>query len=308
MRLVSGIRGFTLTEILISISIAALVFTAASLLFQSIGANNKRLSTIVDFPIGTVAANNFFGLAVSEISVYSAPNYGRAAFAEEMRELFWDDVGSAVAVHCLARNSLNTVRPTSIPFPASPNPTRLDTAESFRQHLASEFPSASTIFLPYRNVPVASNGSIFIMGSSGSETDIDMISIYEIDFLTSGNPAGTYATVRRYVDGDLTNYYDAFYPSGSGTLFQPLFVGFERRSRLAFTEVPGSHVSPDDWPDRFKVAREKPFYMMWWPDPAAISLESPSTWSGASSDPRSEYAHMGERTSFMFTIPMFPAL
>ncbi len=301
-------RAFTLTEIIVAVSIAALIFSAASLLFQSIGANSKRLSTIVTFPIGTVAANNFFGLAVSEISVYSAPNYGRAAFAEEMREIFWDDVGAATAVHCLARNSLNTVRPATIPFPASPNPEILDTAEAFRQHLVAEFPSASTIFLPYRNVPISSNGSVFVTGPSASATGIDMIAIYEIDFLTSGNPAGTYAAVRRYVDGALTNYYDAFYPQGTGTLFQPLYVAFERRTRLAFSEGPGSHTTPEDWPDRFKVARERPFYMMWWPDPAEILLESQNTWTGASSDPRSEYGHMAGRTSYMFTVPMFPAL
>ena len=302
-------RAFTLTEIIVSVSITALVFSAASLLFQSVSANSNRLSTIVDFPLGTVAASNFFGLAVNEISVYSAPNYGRAAFAEEMREIFWDDVGTATAVHCLARNSLNTVRPAVIPFSASPNSERLDTPEAFRQHLVTQFSSASTIFLPaYRNVPVASNGSVFIMGSSASETEIDMISVYEIDFLTSGNPAGTYAAVRRYVDGILTNYYDAFFPQSTGALFQPLFVAFERRNRIALAEGSAAgHSSPDDWPDRFKVARERPFYMMWWPDPGAVALEAPvTTWGGGDADPRSEYFHMAARTSFMFTVPMFP--
>lgn len=304
---------FTLTEILVSLSIAAMVISAASLLFQSIGANSKRLAAIVPFPIGTVAANNFFGLTASEISVYSAPNYGRASSAELLREVFWDDVGTATAVHCLARNSINTVRPASIPFPPAPNPVRLDTAEAFRLHLITEFPSASTIFLPYRNVPVATNGSIFIMGRSASETDIDMIAVYEIDFLSSGNPAGKYATVRRYEDGDLTDYYDAFFPDplepvAGAEPFQPLFVAFERRSRLGLTEVPGSHSAPDDWPDRFKVARERPFYMIWWPDPSVPLLEPATGWTGASSDPRSEYGHMAGRTSFMFTVPMFPAL
>ncbi len=300
--------GFTLTEILVAVSIATLVFSAASLMFQAIGANSKRLSTIVEFPIGTVAADNFYGLAASEISVYSAPNYGRSAFAEEMRELFWDDVGAATAVHCLARNALNTVRPATIPFPASPNAVRLDTPESFRQHFVSEFPAAASIFAAYRNVPATTNGSIFVLGPSASETDIDVISVYEMDFLTSGSPAGTYASVRRYVDGALTNYYDAFYPQGSGTLFRPLFIAFERRTRLAFSEVPGTHADPDDWPDRFKVARERPFYFMWWPDPATPFLESDTVWVGSDTDPRSEYAHMGGRTSFMFTVPMFPAL
>lgn len=299
-----GQGGFTLTEILVAASISALVFSAASLLFQSIGANGKRLSTIVTVPIGSVAAGNFYGLTASEINVYSAPNYGRGAFAEEMRELFWEDVGTATAVHCLARDALNTVRPLTIPFPPSPNPARLDTPEAFRQHFVSEFPAAATIFIPYRVVPASNNGTVFILGPSASETEIDVISIFEIDFVVTGDPLGTYASVRRYVDGDLTNYYDAFFPQGSGTLFRPLFVAFERRNRLAYTEVPPGVPS---WPDRFKRAKEMPFYFLWWPDPADASLESPALATYAPSDPRFDYGHMAGRTTYMFTVPMFPS-
>ena len=191
----SSRRGFTLTEILVAVSIAALVFSAASLLFQAIGVNGKRLSSLVSVPIGTVAADNFYGMTASEINVYSAPNYGRGASAEEMRELFWEDVSVASAVFCLGRNALNTVRPATIPYPdigSTEEWKRLDTPESFRLHLVSKFPAASTIFGAYRNVPTTTNGTVFILGPSGANVDIDVISIYEIDFLVTSNPAGTY--------------------------------------------------------------------------------------------------------------------
>lgn len=297
-------RGFTLTEIIVASSIAALAFSAASLLFQAIGANNKRLSSVVSVPIGTVAATNFYGLAVSDINVYSAPNYGRSAFAEEMRELFWEDLGISSAVYCLGRDGLNSERPATIPFPAFPGQIRLDTPEAFRQHFVTQFPAAATIFTPYRVVPGTSNATVFVLGPSGSDTEIDVVAIYELDFIVTGDPAGTYASIRRYVDGNLANYYDAFYPQGTGTLFRPLFVAFERRNRLAYPEAPPTVPS---WPDRFKRAKNQPFYFMWWPDPAAPALESPSPATYVASDPRAEYGHMGGRTSFMFTVPMFPS-
>ena len=82
--------------------------------------------------------------------------------------------------------------------------------------------------------------------------------------------------------------------------FTPLFVTFERSTRRAFLETPDSL-------NRFKAAAERPFYFVWWPDPAARHLGAqPNTL--APSDPRQAYNHMGGRTAFMFTVPMFPAL
>jgi hypothetical protein len=86
--------------------------------------------------------------------------------------------------------------------------------------------------------------------------------------------------------------------------FTPLWVSFERLAR--------KDLSPPETTDieRFKVAREKPFYFIWWPDPAAKSLGQyrASNTAYTPTDPRRTYNHMAARTSFMFTVPVFPAL
>jgi hypothetical protein len=79
-----------------------------------------------------------------------------------------------------------------------------------------------------------------------------------------------------------------------------LFITFERSARLALRETPATI-------ERFKRAAERPFYFIWWPDPAARHL-GPVANTFASSDPRQAYNQMAGRTSFMFTTPMFPAL
>ena len=62
------------------------------------------------------------------------------------------------------------------------------------------------------------------------------------------------------------------------------------------------------------MAQEKPFFFVFWPDPSRDSLRLPSGnttsslnpgWS--TSDPRKAYNHMTGRTSFMFTVPLFPS-
>ncbi|MFV1993871.1 MAG: type II secretion system protein J [Verrucomicrobiales bacterium] len=294
--------GFSLTEILVAVSLSALLFSAASLLFQAITVNSKRLSTVVSVNLGAVILQNFYGINENTINVYSAPNYGRGtAFAEELREIFWDDVGRASAVHCLARNALNTVRPAEIPYPVAPSWIRMDNAEVFREHLVSQFPEASTIFLSYQSVPsTASSGTIYVLGPSSQENAIDVVAVYEIDIVTTADPEGTYVSVRRYVDGAMTNYYDSYYPPASGTLFRPLFAAFERKTRQAVNE--GVAI------DKFKIAEEKPFYFIWWPDPAGITIEHETSVTYLATDPRQQYGHMGGRTSFMFTVPMFPSM
>jgi hypothetical protein len=81
--------------------------------------------------------------------------------------------------------------------------------------------------------------------------------------------------------------------------FTPLFITFERAIRRAIREA--------DPINRFKMAAERPFYFVWWPDPGARHLgPQPNTLSVT--DPRQAYNHMAGRTAFMFTVPMFPAL
>jgi prepilin-type N-terminal cleavage/methylation domain-containing protein len=291
-------RGFTLIEILVALVLTALTFSSAAMLFQAVTTNGKRAAMLVDVNLGTPVMENFYGLSQNTISAYSSPSSGRSVFAEEMRERFLEDTEGAVAVFCLGRNSLNTVRPAVIPYPAV-GVLRLDTPEAFRQHLVSEFPEAGTTYVPYRVVPATTNGTVYILGPSVVKTELLVRAIYEIDLVSLGDPSGTYVSVRRYESSSLTNYYDVFYPAGSGTLFKPLFVSFEREKRASVSE--GAAI------DRFKKAKNYPFYFMWWPDPASPFLEQSFSVTYATTDPRTDYGHMGGRTSFMFTVPLFPS-
>ena len=162
-------------------------------------------------------------------------------------------------------------------------------------------PGAGGTFLSTRNVPTGQNASIFIT-SAGTDDDTLVIgAIYEIDLLHTTNPVGTYASVRRYVGYELTHYYDVFYEPGDGMPFAPIFVNFERRSRLSYVE--------GDAIDRFKVGAGKPFTLMWWPDPTALHLEAtPLAAAPGSTDPKEAYYQMAGRTAYFFAFPQFPAL
>ncbi len=320
----TGGHGFTLIEALAALSISALAFSAASLVFQSITSNNKRLSSVVTvtFPDNTVLTN-LYDLPQSSINVYATPNYGRMARSDELRGRFYEDVERASAIFCLGRNKLNTVRPSPHPdeainFPAGT--PMLDTPEAFRQHLIAMIPDAGLIF---ENAPAyfnvagdASSGTIFMFRQNNDESLLNTLAIYEIDLIVPSSPAGTYVSVRRYAPDQavaslpmrLTNYYDCFYGQvDNEVLFRPLFVSFERRSRLSIVED-DDIAAERNWADRFKVAENRPFYFMWWPDPGASSMrvdELPAALPA--SNPVSEYAWMGGRTSYMFVFPMFPA-
>jgi hypothetical protein len=154
--------------------------------------------------------------------------------------------------------------------------------------------------------------------------------VYDIDIDKVGNinspdanPPGFYASVKRWAGtetvqiANLTDYYDVFYPASNHAFrapndsrapwpsttdqFAPLWVTFERRARKAVLE--GTPI------DRFKVAKQMPFHMIWWPDPAARSLACERALEQPPDAllPNAAYYHMAGRTSFMFTVPMFPS-
>jgi hypothetical protein len=261
--------------------------------------------------------SNFFGGSGTNTATYIAPNFGCVARAESLREKFLADTAQAVAVYCLYRsnNVWNTIRPATIPAPAYG--VVLDTPDAFRTWLATQVPASTSVFTGYRNFGTTPNISIFILGYSATATTIPVLAVYDMDLVQATNPngtgavIGTHASVRRYVSGALTAYYDVVYPvapAGRTESWTPPVVNFERRSRLAVAE--GANTI-----DRFKIAAERPFYFIFWPDPAEDSLAIPlnamatGTLNGsyAASDPRRAYNHMAGRTSFMFTIPMFPS-
>jgi len=284
-----------------------MVFTVGALSFQTITAQQRRHVTYGSIEIGGAASANYYGNpeTVTVVDAYFAPNYGRGTTADLMRDTFYDDLDSATAVYCLGRNGLNTLRPSKVPFQADKDGKSIDTPEAFRVLLEDAYPLLAGVHVPYTGASFAKNLSVYVLQQSPKTTDMIVRAIYEVDVQSVTNPVGTYATVRRYSFSRLTDVYDVFYPYELGsTAFNPLVVNFERKVRVVG--------SLDDGADAFRVAKQEPFYFMWWPDPAVASLDGDSydaePISYSSDDPRAAYFQMGGRTSYMFTFPMFPAL
>jgi hypothetical protein len=318
--------GFTSVELLLVLALSAVVIGGAVVSYGTIVRSQPSVSSVVTVPLGLSRMQNFFGLTSSTLNVAMAPQYGALSQAEELREQFLTDTLSATAVFCLPRDSMNTWRPAVIAY----NPAlhdELDTPQKFRAHLVNNLSVSAALYRDYRNplndgTPVPQNASIFVLGYSKYAGYLKVSAIYDIDvirFTGTTEPNGIYASVKRYADSATTTTpstlsymggYDVFFPPSapnptSATQwasdgFAPLFVTFERSTRLAFRETPATI-------ERFKRAAERPFYFIWWPDPAARHLGAvANTLPG--SDPRQAYNQMAARTAFMFTVPMFPAL
>ncbi|MCB1203173.1 MAG: hypothetical protein KDN18_02855 [Verrucomicrobiae bacterium] len=309
MKASSSLRGWTFVELLVAISLSAVFMGAASLVLASISANSKRLATVLTVNIGSANKLAFYGQSGNTLGVYAAPSYGRAAFAVNFRDLIREDAEVSSLVHCLPRSAANTIRPEFLRYEAGDagsnlTPPRLDTPEAFRQFLASVEPSSAGIYdTAIRNVPPSNrpNTTLFFLSASEDPGYLRVRAVYEIDYLTTTSPAGTYASVRRYKNGALTHYYDVFFVTGSGSLPIPSFVAFERRSRAAVIE--GTPI------DRFKIADWSPFYLLWLPDPSVNPHQIPNTSPAApASSPVSAYEHLGARSSLSLVLPMFPNL
>lgn len=334
----SSRRGFTSVELLMVLALSAVIIGGAVMSFGTISRAQPKSATFVDVPLGSATMQNFYGFSASSMRVAVAPQYGVMAQAEKLREQFLNDVASSTAVFCLARASgvLNPFHRAYIPFSMATDGW-IDSPDSFLKFLRARDPVNNAFAYPYRNptneIPTAlpPNCSIYLLSFSKFSTHIKVQAIYDVDVIkfSSNAPTGLsgfFASVRRYSDNpdatveDPTNAataeavyaggYDIFYPpsyNGSPltpTLwnkdnFAPLFVTFERDVRMALRE--------NAYLDRFKVAREMPFYFIWWPDPGAKNLGPVQNTLGVN-EARQAYNHMGGRTSFMFTVPMFPSL
>lgn len=323
--------GFSSLELLLVLALSAIVIGGAVVSYGTLTRHQPSVASFISVPLGTDRMTHFYAQSATTRNTPSAPHYGTVALAEELREQFYHDVISATAVFCLPRVAHNQWRPAFIPY----NPVihgELDTPEKFRAHIIAAAGVPASLYLPYRNpentasTAPAANASIFILAFSKYENQMKVLAIYDIDVIrfSSGTPQGFYASVKRYTDRpgtivttasfasavlDFAGGYDVFYPpsvpnptnasSWSSDGFTPLFITFERFTRRAIRE--------SDMINRFKVAAERPFYFVWWPDPAARHLGPvPNTLSPT--DPRQAYNHMAGRSSFMFTVPMFPAL
>ncbi len=322
--------GFTAMELLTVLALGAVILGSIVVGYGTVVRMRTGVSALVTVELGAsrAAAFAYTGSSGTSRNVVTAPSYGMMAQAEKLRETFLSDTLGATAVFCLPRDGVNTYKPHTISY----NPVQhgeLDTPQKFREHLYQILGRPVTFpYRDYRNplntsssVP-SENATIFVLGFSRVENKLKVLALYDIDvvrYTGSTEPQGFYASVKRYSDNPLgTTYslafsggYEVFYPPSlpspdrnrpeqwASDGFTPLFVTFERATRLAWVESTTI--------DRFKKAAERPFYFIWWPDPGARHLAR-STSTLPARDPRQAYNHMGGITSFMFTVPMFPTL
>jgi hypothetical protein len=287
--------GFTFVELVVAMCIGAGVIMVAVLAYGAIARNGPaRHQTNVHL----TNAASLYNTTNSLIAVSEAPSFAAAAMAESMRERLLRDISSASAVCCLSRNKANAtgLRVTNLALPTNFEERQMVTPENFRTNLIEPTPN---VYTAYSGATTSTNLSIYILGSSGTATNVLVKAIYETDFVNIGDPPGVYASVRRYVGTTMTDYYHVFYP-GQTNDFSPLAAFFERSS-LGSTGTAAV--------DRYRKAAERPFYFVWWPDPARKNLSSdylPETLDSTNS--RFIYSGMSGATSFFFVIPAFPPL
>lgn len=323
-------KGFTTLELLLVLSLSAFILGSLVVSFGTLSRSRPNVTSTVTAALGSTRLANYYGDTSTQQEVTpTAPNYGTLAVAEKLREQFYADIIGATAVFCLSRDGLNTYRPHFITY----NPTQhgeIDGPEKFREHLVTGINAVpATLYKDYRNPfnTVASrptnNASIFILGFSQEANKLKVLALYDIDverYTARNTPQGFHASVKRYSENpagtsfslSFSGGYAIFYPPSIPVVdilrpnewatdgFTPLYITFERSTRLA--QLEGTAV------DRFKVASERPFYFIWWPDPGAKNLGPIPNSLPAAADPRQAYYHMAGRTSFMFTVPIFPSL
>ncbi|MDB4808826.1 hypothetical protein OAG85_02740 [Verrucomicrobiales bacterium] len=339
-----SLKGFTLPEVLVAGAMSAAFMTAAALSFQAVTYNQQRYQGLVSVTVNpggglAGAVGNFYPNLTGQpiLNVYGSPAYGRAAAAQNVYDRFWEDVEKASAVFCLSRNGQlnvagtppgNLMRPKELPFPVGLTFTDVDSHSAFLLDVLIPYNSAaSTIYTDYRNVspiplgadPIHVGGSVYVIQPYDITGELGVRAIYEIDLIKISSPVGVYASVRRYVKNviagsDLSDYYDVFYEDAKVTDFGPLFVAFEKSSRLALPET--ATADEDSYgvtADAYKVGPRAPFTFMWWPDPALMLGKDGGELVGnaaalSAGDVRASYYEMGAKTSLMSVVPIFPSL
>jgi hypothetical protein len=342
--------GFTAAELAVALAIGGVAIGAAAVAYGTIAKIAPRSSNLTEITMPAATANAMFYSGSTTRNVATAPAYGTMPAAEGMRERFLADTIGSPAVYTLSRTGISATpyRPALIPYdPSGTTPAdriQLDTSQNFRAYLVAKTLVGAGDFVNARNYAPATlntsltqpdwvGSSVFVTQYSPYAGMIAVGAIYETDIIKSSNPSGFYASVRRYsgkvltTSGtggsftstsrtDLTHSYEVFYPAygGSGDdgaprswpttsdNFSPLWVAFERANRKDKLE------SADI--ERFKLGREKPFALIWWPDPCMrnLGLHGVTNNSLPATDARRIYNHMGGRSSYMFTVPVFPAL
>jgi hypothetical protein len=152
------------------------------------------------------------------------------------------------------------------------------------------------------------NASIFLLQPSGSNGQLWVRCVYEIDYVglaanpnvaTAPDVNSVFASVRRYGSNMLTHYYDIVYRDATTADVGIPCVHFERAERAVFAESE---------PARFKKAGNQPFYLVWWPDPGVQRLKGTAATAYTATSPQASYANHEGQTSYYFVVPQFPAL
>ena len=295
-------RGFTLVELLIAAAIGAAVITAAVLGFGVI-TNLSSETGSVNVELPGDAASDLYGAGSSFITVGASPNYFQGVQSRQLKDRLVRDAAAGTAVFCLGRNFTGSpsIRPDKLAVSQNtPDFRTITSPDAFRDAFEDQlgaFPSGQSGALNW-----ARNASVFVLGTLDnvlqSSNNLDVLAIYEIDFVSTTEPAGgTFATVRRFSGSNNavpTDYYHAFYPdeANGANGFRPLGAFFPR--------------ADSGEGEAFAVATNHPFSFVWWPDPLVSKLEGPAVPEG-SAVPGS-YTNMGDRTGLFFVLPTFPPL
>lgn len=325
--------GFSAVELLVVLALGAVILGGVMVAYGTLVGNRGSVAETVNITLPVVLLNDFYGPGQSAArTVPLAPSYGSLAMAEKLREEFHKDILGAAGVFCLYRRNNRITNPLRRNWFAY-NPSvdgPLERPRDFYDFLVRLDPNAATVF-EVPNNPGTNNrspdphASIYVTSFSAEQNRLGIIALYEVDLLRfeqqNVRPWGFYTSVRRYTHNPanptsqfsvLSGAYEAFFPPSihnptlasqfSSDGFTPVFVFFERAVRRSVVEdsVMGA--------DRFKAAAERPFYFIWWPDPAMPNLATLGNGTVRPQEARRAYNHMGGKTSFMFTVPMFPAL
>lgn len=326
--------GFTSLELVIVLALSAVILGGMVVSYGTLVRSQPQVAGLVQVPLTEARIRTFYSVADTNYrNTPVSPSLDALAMAEELREKFYEDVQGATAVFCLARADGvdNAWKPAYIRYTPETD-EELDTPQKFRDHIIRVAGVSASQYQSYRNPGTSQTGlppnaSIFILSYSYEASHMRVLAIYDIDMLRfparrdeDAKFLGLHASVKRYADPPgppAGTFYSLIYASGYSVFFPPsnpaartyndmadntfvpLYVTFERSTRLAHRE--GTAV------DRFKLAAERPFYFVWWPDPMARHL-GPQANTAPPTLPLQAYNHQGGRTSFMFTVPMFPAL
>lgn len=324
-------RGFSLIELMLVAAVGTVVFTAGALAFRVVANNQRAAGSFQSVPLPAATGQNFYGGPLTSVDSYTAPNFGRCSQADVMRTMFLEEVSKSVAVFALPRGiHINTIRGRTLNL-YNRLPQSLDTPAAFLAFLQANPDTATKaqVFVNYRGVPPDSattnytvvdpdtlesstvsstdyvtNASIFLLQPSGSNTQLWIRCVYEIDYVdipvNPDNPdvPCVFASVRRYVADTLTHYYDVVYRDATRAQAGPAVAHFERADRAVYSET---------GLDKYKKAGNQPFYLIWWPDPGLNRLRGTTATTYSASTPQAAYAKHEGQTSYFLVVPQFPA-